>query len=72
MSHDNLCVTFHKKDMPAELCRNCDALAEARMDERRRVAEQIHRLLKTYPHMDTFSEGYTFALERAVAVVRSA
>jgi len=72
MNHDDLCMTFHKKDMPPEICRNCDAITEARMDERRRIAEQILHLLKTYPHQDKFSEGYSFALERAAALVRSA
>lgn len=71
MSHDDFCTTFHQNDLPTELCRSCDSLEAARRDERSRIEGQILRLLKTYPHMDKFSEGYTFALERAAAVVRS-
>jgi hypothetical protein len=71
MTHDTFCIAFHKKDLPVELCRSCDAIEAARSDERARVEQQILSLIKTYPGLDKFAEGYTFALERVAAVVRA-
>jgi len=71
VNHDTFCLTFHQKELPVELCNNCDAISSARRDERRRMEQEISRLQKTYPHLDKFSDGYTFALERVTALVRS-
>jgi hypothetical protein len=70
-AHDPLCKTFHPRDLPVEMCRWCDALDQARAQERAAIVRRLSDIHSGSHPEDSFDAGFRHALDRTEAIIKS-